>query len=212
MKITQFKNPFPHIVLDEVYTDEELTLIWNEINFLQKKLVDPIKTGVASELMEENRFQHFAIQKTKILKKAQGIFLDSIYNPEYNISDILKIIAKIFCEDVRQACKKTDLILEQLNYTNYDSSLLNHYFDGDYYEPHRDSSIISIINVFHKTPKAYDGGELYFPDHDYVLDLKNNQTLIFPSIVMHGVKKITTNTDDKSFGRFSITKFVGYKR
>ena len=42
LNLTLFKEPFPHIIVDNFYDEEELQLIWEELNFYTKpgKLVE----------------------------------------------------------------------------------------------------------------------------------------------------------------------------
>ena len=44
LNLTLFKKPFPHIIVDNFYDEEELQLIWEELNFYTKpgKLVEAI--------------------------------------------------------------------------------------------------------------------------------------------------------------------------
>ena len=42
LQVTQFENPFPHLIVDNFYNEEELELIWEELKFYTKpgKLLD----------------------------------------------------------------------------------------------------------------------------------------------------------------------------
>ena len=47
LKATVYDNPFPHIIYDNFYNQEELDLIWEELKFYTKpgKLLEPKDFG-----------------------------------------------------------------------------------------------------------------------------------------------------------------------
>jgi predicted 2-oxoglutarate/Fe(II)-dependent dioxygenase YbiX len=47
-----------------------------------------------------------------------------------------------------------------------------------------------------------EGGDLFFPNHSYMIPTKDNQTIIFPGWVKHGVTSVMSND------RYAITKFI----
>jgi Rps23 Pro-64 3,4-dihydroxylase Tpa1-like proline 4-hydroxylase len=218
MIIKSLKKPFPHLIVDEVFTNTELKTIWHEVVFLQNKLRQPDETYAAHKTLKNSidfensiNFGTFGFESQReYLKNANGIFLDSLYD-RHTASDILQITRKFFNDEIKDACKNTDLILQQLSNTNFDSTLLNYYGDGEYYHAHKDGCIITIICVLHKTPKSYEGGELYFKEYDYSVNLKNNQSIYFPSLLYHEVKEVKLKNKKGFNGRFAITKFVNIK-
>lgn len=208
MNILKFKTPFPHLILEDVYTEEEQELMWNEIVFLEKKFLPPSETGAAIEsIITIDDPSTSSKVKIQYGKRGYGIFLDDLFTRK-NVSDIIKITQKLYNSKILTACKETDLILAQLYQLNYDTTVVNKYVDGDFYSPHTDLCIISIISVLHKTPKKYSGGELEFPEYNHTIDLNNNQALIFPSLIRHGVKEVNMESKNDLDGRFSITKLI----
>ena len=49
MRVTYCDSPTPHLLLEDVYTSNQLNIIWEEIDSLQKHLLLPDKTGSAFE-------------------------------------------------------------------------------------------------------------------------------------------------------------------
>ena len=49
--IRELKEPFPHLIVENMYNEEELELIWEELYFLTKpnKLLTPDKFGGAHD-------------------------------------------------------------------------------------------------------------------------------------------------------------------
>jgi Rps23 Pro-64 3,4-dihydroxylase Tpa1-like proline 4-hydroxylase len=200
MIINRTSKPFPHLIIEEFYSENELNIIFNELKFLKTKMLTPDKTGSA-------RLKATGSTNNEYLKNSLGIFLDNFY-AERKSSDILELSKKIFCKEILEICSSMDLIMQYFSRTNADSTLVNYYGDGEYYKAHADSSVISCITVIHETPKNYSGGELIFPEYDYTLDIQNNQTIIFPSILLHEVSTVKLKNADEYSGRFSITKFA----
>lgn len=199
MKIFHFENPFPYIILEDTYSDDELRLIWEELNFIcyPHKLKPPQETGSAKSSNEN-----------KILKRNNAIWIDTLYE-DRNLSNILKINRKLFLNF-------EDIILSHSSWffkhfeTNFDTTLISYYEKNDYYEPHKDSSVITCLTWFYKEPKKFEGGDLYFTDYNIEHKIKNNSTLIFPSKIRHAVSTIKMNEENmnKKQGRFCMTQFM----
>ena len=85
MKLTLCREPFEYIIIDNTYTDEELRLIFLELDFwaISGNLMEPEHTGTAREHNGEPK------------KKNAGVFLDEVYT-ERNYSNVLKLNRKIY--------------------------------------------------------------------------------------------------------------------
>jgi hypothetical protein len=197
MKINKIKFPFEHIIIDDMYTEDELKLIWKEIDFLTPKFLSESSTGSAKN------------KKGSILKKGKGIFLDSFYNNRTE-SDILKFNRKLFADEIVTSAIEVHPLYRFMLTCDNDSTLLNHYKNNDYYEQHTDGSIISALTFFKKDDNSFDGGDLVFADFNYyTVESKNNKTIIFPGCYPHGVEKIKMK--DNETGRFSMVQFLSFK-
>jgi len=196
MEISSFKKPFSHIIISDYYTKEEYDLIWNELVYLQPRMRHPQETNAA-------------MRDGVHLKRGRGIYVDNLF-VERNMSEVFNITRKIMStnEILEIADSKLDTYFKLFKHIDTDSTLVQLYTDGDYYHAHNDSSVFTTTSVLHKTPKPYSGGEFYFPDFDYTVDLTDNQTLIFPSILLHQIREVTLNTDDPMDGRFSISQLM----
>ena len=82
--IIKNKNPFPHIIIENYFTDVEISHIWKEIEFLSyyHKLKSPSNTSSAKN------------KNSIILKNNHGIHLDTLYK-EREISNILNMIIRL---------------------------------------------------------------------------------------------------------------------
>ena len=203
---TVCEGPFPHLIIDNFYNQDELDLIWQELNFytLPNKLLTPKKYGgIPSQT------------------KSKGLVLDSIYKnyvdsgKNYrNISNILTVNRKLFDSGVLEVFADIHDCCRLAAMTNDDVTKVRYYHNGEGYEPHTDKAFQFLaFSYFYREPKKFTGGELFFPDYDYELPCDNNSMIIFPGWVEHGVRKVSIS-DSKYFegyGRYAITSFFGSK-
>lgn len=205
MKFTLKIDPFPHVLMSEFYTTEECFDILDELKVLSKHALGPDKTGSAVDVKEiEGGFGQEHVYK----KKNKGIFLGDFFKNERE-SFIFKANRKLFDKDFMQILKNFNFVFSYLPDTNWDNSLVQFYSNGDYYKSHRDSAIFSnIVNVC-SDPKEYYGGMLKFVDYDYSVDLKRNESILFPSCLEHEVTPITVDSNDPMRSRITITTFIG---
>ena len=96
MKIIQNKLPFPHVIVEDMYTEEELFHIWRELDFLT----------YSNKLCAPSDFNSATDDSNKYLKKNLGVFLDDLYSRR-EVSSILQINRKALNVSSR-ACVETD--------------------------------------------------------------------------------------------------------
>jgi len=196
--IHQIRNPFPFLQIENLYDEDELKLIWQELNFLNypDKLQIPEKTGTA-------------LDKENIpLKKNKGLFLDTIY-PKREISNFLTVNRRLFDSEILDIFSELSFGYQSIKHTNDDSTLISYYEDADYYKPHEDNAIYTAVTWFFKEPKAFIGGDFYFSDYNVKIEVQNNMMVLFPSFVKHSVDEIILKDRSLSgYGRYSMTQFV----
>jgi hypothetical protein len=204
MKFEFIKYPFPHIILLDTYTEDDLNHIWLELEFLTYdcKLESPEKSGSAF------------INNTSI-KKNKGIFLNDLYKHK-DISNILRINRKVFdplfCKKVTDA----DFVFGNYQRSNIDATLISYYEDSDNYPSHCDKATYTLLTWFFKEPKEFVGGNLIFSDYDnYTIIIENNKTILFPSWVRHAVTSIKMKISNPDYlsklscnGRYCMSQFI----
>jgi hypothetical protein len=200
LKIHQIKNPFPFLQIENLYSEDELILLWKEFDFLTHpdKLESPENTGSALD------------EETKVpLKKNKGLFLDDLYSSR-NISNILTITKQLFSPVILNAFSELSFGYENIKYTNRDATLLSYYENSEYYKSHRDEALYTAVTWFFKEPKSFSGGNFYFTDYGIKIEMQNNMAVIFPSFVKHAVDEIILekNNDLTGHGRYSISQFL----
>lgn len=197
LEATQYQEPFPLLVIDNFYDERELELIWEELNFYTQpgKLMNAKDYGGIEEYTN-----------------AKALLLDDIYEKNRKISNILTLNRKLFDSGVLNYFASLHPCCGIATETNYDITKVRYYHDREYYDPHKDKSYHFLgFSYFHKTPKKFTGGELFFPEYDFELECNNNSMIIFPGWVEHGVKEVRIDDYDYfgGYGRYAITSFFG---
>lgn len=194
LKINLIKEPFPHIILENVFNERELTEIWNELIFLAPKMRPPEAdlTGTAKN------------NRNIPLKRGHGLMIDNFFsNPQD--SDIMLHFKKIMSTDIGTNAKQLGMYFDLFRKIRHGTTLVQMYRNGDYYLPHDDYAIFSAVTLFYKSPKAFVGGDLNFPEHNYIPSLKNNTTIIFPSMINHEVTELSSSSNKIEDARFTVT-------
>lgn len=184
-EVTYFTEPVTFCILKNFYSEDELEIIWKELENLQPNFGGPEKTGTACD----------AIGNPK--KNNKGIFL-----PSGNPITILN--RKLFSRELVHDLSKLNWFFEYLKHLNHDSTLVSYYEDSGHYKAHTDNSIITAIHYLWKEPKTFTGGELFFGNFE--VPIENNCLLIFPSCTLHEVKPL------RGGGRYALTQFVSMKQ
>ena len=194
------KDPFPHMIVENFYNDDELKLIWEELDFYTKdgKLFDAEEFGGI-------------VNKTN----SKAIWLDKVFSKKYrNLSNILKVNRKLFDSAVLDAFSSVHDCCSIAKFCNHDTTKVRYYHDGNYYEPHTDKTVQFLgFSYFYREPKRFQGGELIFPKYDYTFDCPNNSLIMMPGWVEHGVSKISIKNSDyfDGYGRYAVTSFFSNK-
>ena len=196
MKFTIVKEPLPFLIIDDTYDKEEQIQIYKELDFLVDKLRGPDETGSAKNKKDGSK------------KNNTGIFLDNVYR-DVRISNILTNNRKLYCEEVKNKLFECHYAYKLFENTNADSTLLSYYGDGGSYFSHTDTTAITIITWFYKTPKNFTGGGFKFTEYDIDVEVKNNRSVIFFSSYMHEVSKVSLiEPSVPASGRFTISNFL----
>ncbi len=194
-----FNDPFPHLVIKNFYNEEELKLIWEELNFYTKP----------DKLLEAKDFGGI-VDATN----SHAIVLDDIYKTNRKLSNILTVTRKIFNSGILDVFSDIHDCCCIAKKANWDCTKVRYYHNGEYYEPHTDKSMQFLAFYYiHKEPKKYTGGEVYFPKYNYEYGCDSNSIIIFPGWVEHGVKEVKIEDSEyfDGYGRYSITNFFGSK-
>tara|TARA_R100000005_G_C4893313_1_gene139006 strand:+ start:45 stop:665 length:621 start_codon:yes stop_codon:yes gene_type:complete len=205
MRVEYFNNleKFPYIIIDELYDDDEISELWEELDYLcnPRRLIESsIDNGAAHEA------------DGTLLKFNHCQYLDNMYmNREQ--STILQVTEKIFMNDRKIFEDHPHWFFKDLTDIDQHYTQVVYYEDKDEYRAHRDKSTFTCLTWFYRKPKKYSGGDMYFPAHDVTVECLNNRTLIFPSIIEHQVLPVKMESKDlgQKYGRFCIAQLLSSK-
>jgi hypothetical protein len=190
-----YNEPFPYVQIDNTYTEEEIKLIFLELDFINSRgFMKPPEMTAASHL-------------NGVYKKiGTGLFLDLVYS-EKSLSNILTLNRKIY------DFERGNLIGDMIGIADCDTTLVNYYDNSGEYRAHQDTAFLTAVTILYKKPKVFTGGDLYFPTYTLKLESVYNRTYIFPGSVPHGVYPVIIPEDymNKGLGRYSITNFINFK-
>jgi hypothetical protein len=199
MNIKLLDDPFPHVLIENFYSERELVLILEEIKFLShpNKLYKPGVHHASNSELTESRALH--------LEKSYAM-------PE--LSNILQVTKKTLDTPFISTIVNKWPHLLRLRYVNMIITKLRYYHNGEGYQPHTDvGHEFLTFSYFHTTPKKFSGGELYFPQYKYQVECSHNTFILLPGYVEHGVKKVSINDDAywNGDGRYCISQFMSVK-
>lgn len=189
MRIENLSEPFYHTIIYDYYNSEEEKLIWQELEFLNKKgkLLPPLVTGDPNA------------SPNKV-----GVFLNQLYRDKKNFSNILNVNKKI--HKIKNLLSE-NIFTNYLNIVDYETTMISYYEDESYYLAHHDCYVLSSVTTFWKTPKQFSGGNLIFTKHRYCPKMDHNTMILFPSYEIHEVSDISMEVNDGVNGRYTINQF-----
>lgn len=180
---------------------EELSEVWDEINFLSYRSKFELDTSTA-------RDHNNQMQSNKI-----GIWLDNVYT-DRKYSNFFKYYKKWMTEEARENLLKSSLFWRELLHCRADTTLFSYYEDGKYYKAHEDTARLTQLFWTYKHPKRFSGGQINFVDFNYQIEIEDNMMVVFPSWFKHEVKPVllnekTPDNQDKLLcnGRYVFTTF-----
>jgi Rps23 Pro-64 3,4-dihydroxylase Tpa1-like proline 4-hydroxylase len=196
MNIKPFKN-LGIVVIDNTYSDRELDLIWSDIEKINQHnlLKSPSETGGAKDYITG-----------EYLKNNHGVYLDKLFR-EKIIDYIPELSKKFFTTDVSEAVESLGPTYKSWNQINIRSNLLSYYEDSDFYSPHIDQAVFTILTWVYKQPKNWEGGILKLPEYNTEIEPKFNRSIIFPSCFLHEVSPVKMKSNLPGSGRYVISHF-----
>jgi hypothetical protein len=211
MNIEVHTEPFPHLTLHNVHDECEIKHIMRELEFLTytHKLSPNDESNV---LVDPNVQKHRAgscANKGPYQINLALVYANKIY------SNILMIYEKFLSNEFKLQVANSHFYFGGYRHISIVGTVINYYENKDSYGAHSDKCVFTALTWFNKTPKQYEGGDLFFPKYNYTYKVEHGKTLIFPSWLHHEVLPISmpeTECDDLGAlscnGRYNITLFM----
>lgn len=193
MKITSYRTPVEHIVIDDFFPLDEHGKFLSECESVIKKSSDVDKSALDDD--------------GNVLRKGHCCFLDRLFldrSESYILSNFRKYL---YSEKISSTIFDIDTMLQYWTLTNSDWSMVSYYENSDYYKPHKDMSLFTSLIWLNKDPQEFTGGDLTFTTHQHTIEYKNNRCVIFPSVTTHEVSEIKMK-EGGSNGRYCISVFT----
>ncbi len=196
------------IVIDNFFTNEQLELIFKEL----QELTTPDNMKSEADLSSANVDGQFLTSKS-------GLFLEEYYSKtDYSYSALMRHMKEqMLSAEVKDRLIQENPLYKSLYACNVRSHLLSYYENNDFYKVHNDSFFFTILTYFHKTPKQFEGGELICYSMDetqkVTIEPRNNRTVIIASCTPHEVTPIKMNPADNfsGNGRWCFTTFFTHR-
>lgn len=188
----------PFLFKENFFSEEVENLVKDELRFLNNP-----------NLMKAPEITGTAYSKEGVcLKRNNGVFLKDVY-ADLVKSSIWLATREIF-SGLTEEFSKLHMCNRTVLSTNYSTVLASYYEDSDYYLPHFDSSVVTVLYWFFDEPKRFTGGNLTFSDTGETVTVKNNSVLLFPSWAKHSVDTVSMEPEDrgKKLGRYCISQFL----
>ena len=194
-------EPFPHILIHDMYDEVEMSKIWKEFDLftVANNFLDPEKSDSAVNV------------DGKLMKNNLCIKVDQYYRDRLS-SPLLTVNRKLWSPEIVDLSNK-HWALNPHYRCNEDTTLVSYYENSHYYEPHFDCFNVTALTHFYKDPKCFSGGDLYFPEFDnYTLTTFNNRCIMFPSSIRHGVTEVEMNESNLGLGlgRWTVSQFMRF--
>ena len=192
MIIHKITEPFPHLIIENFYSEDELKFIWRELDFLTSP-----KILMSADLNGSVEGNHLSV------------ILDDVYRNR-GISDILTVNRKAFNKEIIDAFVELNPLLAHINLVNVDLTKIKYYENYNGYKKHQDLARFTALTYFYKEPKAFEGGDLYFNDFDYTIKLKNNMFVLFVGALWHESLPVSLKQDGHitGNGKYTMTQFL----
>lgn len=201
--VNYFQEPFEFFTFENFFTENQLKDVWKELDYITSNDLaiteNQSTVGTAQDPETKER-----------LAKRSGLFLEQLFTRFRESSKIYQHIKENVLVNTKlvESFPKSTL-MAYLPHTNSDALLLSFYNDGDYYKPHSDTSVMTLIIYLWKGEKTYQGGELSFEDEDIIFDPDYNEAILFPGCRPHAVEKIISDgKKDYPFERLAISLFL----
>jgi hypothetical protein len=188
-----------YLIEHDYFSEEELDLIWKELDHLNRPGVfdPPEKTGSSLDLSNRS-----------LRKQNSGLWIHEIYHkPKF--SAIHACLGKLFNGYTYKFAMHhyTNRGVLQTEASNH---LISYYENQDHYKAHRDNAVATALHWLWKEPKKFTGGELTFTETGETIPLTNNTMVIFPSYAEHEVSEVMMDPEDcdKGLGRYCLSTFL----
>jgi hypothetical protein len=208
MEFNYIADGIDAVVIDNFYSEEQLKEIMLELKWLTKPSVMVGEENLSSAKDEQSK---------EFLTSKSGIFLETVFL-NWRHSALIKYPIDNFTKDiVRDKLLEFNPLFKMFYNIDSRTHLLSYYENSDFYKPHTDSTVFTVLNYFFNEPKKFTGGDIklygFNNKKEAEVDIRHNRVIIITGNTFHEVKQIKSNLD-KSFsgdGRYCNAIFLNMR-
>lgn len=178
------------LIIDNFYSEEQLSKIMDELKFLTKKeiLIGP---------------EHLGSADGNATAKS-GVFLETVY-ANWMHSGLIAYPMKNFNKpELRTKMLEFNSMYRILFHCDTRSHLVSYYQDSNFYKPHVDMTVFTILNYFHTEPKKFTGGDIKLfsstSSKQATIEVKQNRVVIIAGRTFHEVLPIFSEEGEEYTG------------
>jgi Rps23 Pro-64 3,4-dihydroxylase Tpa1-like proline 4-hydroxylase len=204
MIIDRFADGFEALYIEDTFTEEQIAAIWKELDFVTNPYAMKNWENTKEKLGEDLE-----------VEKKNNVFYPTLqYQNPILISPMTAFTKQQLCSEyVFTFYESLNPVHELYRHQNVHTTFVSYYQDADKYDYHRDNCCYTTLTYLYKEPKSFSGGEITIKVHDIeeTKEIKNNMSIIFPSVYRHRVSPITMSDEFgqySTYGRYCISQFT----
>ena len=195
------EGPCEYFTVGNILPVNEYETAKFELDMFRKIFKSPENTGSAT-------------REGSLLKQNSGVFLTDVLSGDDRHASSLLVasinVMRVFMEYVKEKLAHKHSAFGQLAHDINYSTLLSGYKDGDYYNPHRDSSVATLIWWLMEPEEEHEGGKFILSDLGVEVSPESYTGVIIPSWYRHEVSTIKSGSND--FVRYAVSCFMDEAR
>ena len=145
-------TPFPFLVVDNWYNEEEKEKVWKELDFYSSQDRDDTERAETSIVARHKD----GTSKSKAFRYYYDLWYD---DKHFDKSHINKFTYKFKSPEFHKMLEPCVPYSRSFPVTNRTSSLISYYEENDHYESHFDSFMWTTLIWYFKEPKQFEGGD-----------------------------------------------------
>jgi Rps23 Pro-64 3,4-dihydroxylase Tpa1-like proline 4-hydroxylase len=193
------------LVIDNYYSEKELKNVFTEIYYY-------MNCGLGNLIASENDKATAHNLKGESLAKTYRFYV------ERNKYSVLYKYSKYATEKFAKMVESNFSFGKYLTNTDNNFFMVNYYENGEYYNSHKDISVVSQLTWLYHEPKMFTGGNVIFSDMNETIECLHNRSVFFPGHYQHEVQEVNMNDnfkkedfDNQYYGSFSIDNFFKHR-
>jgi hypothetical protein len=208
MEFNYIADGIDAVVIDNFYTEEQLKEIMIELKWLTKNSIMQAEDKLSSAMDPIDR---------QFITSKKGIFLEDVFKNDKH-SALIKFSIDNFTKDnVKNKLLEFNPLYKIFYNVDARTNLLSYYENSDFYRPHTDSTVFTILNYFFNEPKKFTGGDLklygFNNKKEADIELRNNRVVIITGNTFHEVMPIKSelNNSFSGDGRYCNAIFLNMR-